>query len=504
MAASTAKRSTEGKKSTTQILPTQEHRNKRSHKQQTQPSTAMAAANQLLSAQKASESGLQVALHPLPILEISDYITRGYQRSYTGAVVGGLLGQQNGREITIEHSFSCKTVKNTDSGLYELDQDWFKKRLDQMKLVHKNPQLDLVGWYSLVSASGPTEVHLPIHRQISAVNESAVLLGFVAESIIAPSSTGDSLPIVIYETNMEAEGEDKEMKDSENPTKMVLRFRQLPYTTETGEAEMIAMQYIREGGGNASLDINLEQFDKKIAVDDGKGKRRAVAAAVSPSTKRKGKGKAVEEEVLAQEEVGEGGSFSSPDANLSKVEAEHMAALQAKYNAIKMLKARVALIATYLQRLPPVYTSGEQTTAEAAELAKGSGGQFTVPSNNVLRHIQALVTNVELVTPTEQAALQRELQKETNDVKLISLISDLVKSVSEVREAGRKFHIVEGQKRMRHPGGNVFGAEGALGTPGGGGGGGGGPGGQGGQGGHLGGLGGVRSSQGLTVDIYDR
>lgn len=88
------------------------------------------AANELLSAQKSSDSGLQVALHPLPILEISDYITRSYQRNYTGAVVGGLLGQQNGREITIEHSFSCKTIKNQD-GLYELDMDWFKNRLDQ-------------------------------------------------------------------------------------------------------------------------------------------------------------------------------------------------------------------------------------------------------------------------------------------------------------------------------------------------------------------------------------
>ena len=88
------------------------------------------AANELLSTQKASDTGLEVVLHPLPILEISDFIVRGYQRGLQGAVVGVLLGQQNGREITIEHSFSCKSAKN-DDGFYELDPEWFKQRLEQ-------------------------------------------------------------------------------------------------------------------------------------------------------------------------------------------------------------------------------------------------------------------------------------------------------------------------------------------------------------------------------------
>ena len=88
------------------------------------------AANPLLSIQKPSDSGLQVVLHPLPILEISDYIARAYQRGLRGAVVGALLGQQNGREVTIEHSFSCKSDKN-DDGNYELDEEWFKERLEQ-------------------------------------------------------------------------------------------------------------------------------------------------------------------------------------------------------------------------------------------------------------------------------------------------------------------------------------------------------------------------------------
>jgi COP9 signalosome complex subunit 6 len=86
-------------------------------------------SNPLISTQS-SDSGLEVALHPLPLLEISDYITRGYQRGISGAIVGGLLGQQNGREITVEHSFSCKTDKNA-KGEYRLDLAWFNNRLEQ-------------------------------------------------------------------------------------------------------------------------------------------------------------------------------------------------------------------------------------------------------------------------------------------------------------------------------------------------------------------------------------
>lgn len=327
-----------------------------------------------------------------------------------------------------------------------------------MKLVHKSPALDLVGWYSLVAKTGPAAVHLPIHRQISAHNESAVLLGFHIEDMLAPAS-GDPLPITVYESNMEAddsretEGEDKEMKDAEAATKMVLRFRKLPYTTETGEAEMIAMQFVREGGANAAVDSTekhiLEQFDKKVAVDDGKGKRRAVAYEESSKSKKDSSATSAEQ------------TAADPDANLSRAEAEYMSALQAKYNAIKMMKSRLALVITYLQRLPSGFTQGTQTTSEAADFARGSNSAHTIPSNTILRHIQALVTNADLVAPAEQATLEREIQRETNDVNLIAMISDLVSSVNEVREAGKKFHIVESARHSRHgrsagPGGPQF------------------------------------------------
>jgi COP9 signalosome complex subunit 6 len=85
--------------------------------------------NPLLSSQKSSDSGLQAVLHPLVLLTISDYITRHTLREQTGAIVGALLGQQNGREVTIEHAFECATkIQNGD---VMLNASWFSERLDQ-------------------------------------------------------------------------------------------------------------------------------------------------------------------------------------------------------------------------------------------------------------------------------------------------------------------------------------------------------------------------------------
>jgi len=85
--------------------------------------------NPLLSTQKSSDSGLQVALHPLVLLTISDYVTRHTLRQQTGPIVGALLGQQNGREITIEHAFDCLLVE-VDREII-LNQAWFEDRLQQ-------------------------------------------------------------------------------------------------------------------------------------------------------------------------------------------------------------------------------------------------------------------------------------------------------------------------------------------------------------------------------------
>lgn len=84
----------------------------------------------LLSTQKSSQ--LQAVLHPLVLLTISDYITRHTLREQKGPIVGALLGQQNGREITIEHAFECHIVEAPlMAGGYLIDPVRFSSRLEQ-------------------------------------------------------------------------------------------------------------------------------------------------------------------------------------------------------------------------------------------------------------------------------------------------------------------------------------------------------------------------------------
>lgn len=70
-----------------------------------------------------------VILHPLPLISISDYVVRHTLRQQPGPVVGALLGQQNGREISIEFAYETKT--NVNNGDVSLDVSWFDERLEQ-------------------------------------------------------------------------------------------------------------------------------------------------------------------------------------------------------------------------------------------------------------------------------------------------------------------------------------------------------------------------------------
>lgn len=82
-----------------------------------------------------SDSGLHIALHPLVLLTISDYATRHAARQQTGPIVGAILGQQQGRQITLEHAFDCHTISNSENEIV-LDSSWFSSRVQQCMSHH--------------------------------------------------------------------------------------------------------------------------------------------------------------------------------------------------------------------------------------------------------------------------------------------------------------------------------------------------------------------------------
>jgi COP9 signalosome complex subunit 6 len=93
---------------------------------------AEAPKNPLISTARASDSSPTVQLHPLVLLTISDCITRHTLRQQTGPVVGAIIGQQNGQEITMEVAFQAK-LKANDAGDVVLDEEWFNKRIEDCK-----------------------------------------------------------------------------------------------------------------------------------------------------------------------------------------------------------------------------------------------------------------------------------------------------------------------------------------------------------------------------------
>lgn len=296
-----------------------------------------------------------------------------------------------------------------------------------MRVVHKDRELDLVGWYTLLPRGGPGPNILPIHTQILERNESAILLGLHTDQV-GDESIGGKLPVTLYETIYEVEGtkeaqddgEDKEMKDGDAQLKP--KFREIPFVVETGEAEMISMSSVAGGAANAaSAQVREKQKEQeKENKPDAKGKGKG-----------KGKGKEVAKEI---EKV------DPTTVPLSKEDEEMVAALQTKANAIRMLKSRIDLIIKYLQRLPPPYA------AEVEAEANGVGEGHTEPSQTLLRLIQALVHRLSLVEPADAEEFKMELLREENDVQTINLLTELMSRVNETRDVGRKFSAVESGK----------------------------------------------------------
>jgi COP9 signalosome complex subunit 6 len=233
----------------------------------------MANQTDSLLSQKSSDSGLHIQLHPLVLLTISDHITRHVRRGQKGPILGALLGQQHGREITVEHGFECLVVEEDSNGEIQMPNEWFVDRVKQCKVtqnahtghsnrfkdkdVHKVPALDLVGWWSTSPPSGPTKAHLPIHRQIlQSHNESAIFLAFHPTQAQKVSSGRSKLPVSIYESVYEGESATdggKAMQVDGEEQSLNIRFREIPYTVETGEAEMIGIDTVARTARNAAV-----------------------------------------------------------------------------------------------------------------------------------------------------------------------------------------------------------------------------------------------------------
>lgn len=319
----------------------------------------------------------------------------------------------------MEVAFQAKTMIHED-GTVLLDDSYFMERVEQYKEVYKSPQLELVGWFAVGPLSGPQSHHVPVHAQLQQQGyESACLLLFHPN---APM-TGGKLPLSIYEGVVAGEGA---MDTDESAP---LKFRKLNYAVETGEAEMISVDSVAKGSGNATA-IPVTA-DTSASTTKGTDK-----------TKGKGKGKdSSSDEVLT--------NGTSDETYLSPEDDELITTLTAKSNAIKMLTARISLIRSYLSSLPPSYLTDAALPPTAD----------TKLDHQILRSILALQARIPLLVPPDRQAFEKETLEQKSDTALVQLLSSITSSVHETGEMNRKNGIVESARALK-AGGRRLGLDG--------------------------------------------
>ncbi|KAF2751562.1 hypothetical protein M011DRAFT_395202 [Sporormia fimetaria CBS 119925] len=386
---------------------------------------ATEAENPLLSTSRASDTSPTVQLHPLVLLTISDCITRHILRQQQGPIAGAILGQQNGQEVTMEVAFQAKLVPDP-TGEVVLDQEWFGKRLEDYKIVHKDPQLDLVGWFTLAPSSGPQPDLLPIHTQIANLyTETPLLFCFHPEDASSNATASGKLPLTIYEPvyeNASSGANDKSMDiDGAAPSKSV-KFRELVYSIETGEAEMIAVDFVARGGGGAHA-----TQDRKLPGP----------STVEPPKDEKAKGKTKEK---AKADIIDVDKVLTPD------DEEVLSTLTAKMNAIRMLQRRISLLRTYLSSLPPSYLTDPSLPFSSPSPTDPT--QLPI-NHSILRSISATLARINILSPPDTEAFVLESQQEASDVQLVSLLASITNSVSAVKELGHKSFVIENARGHR-------------------------------------------------------
>lgn len=120
-------------------------------------------------------AGLEIFVHPLVVVNISDHFTREKCINKNPRVFGVLLGQQEGRRVEISNSFEMLLVDG------QIDPEFMTTRQDQCMSnfflylfiliyvsvfrVFEKESCEILGWYSTGSKVMDGDIH--IHEQVS-------------------------------------------------------------------------------------------------------------------------------------------------------------------------------------------------------------------------------------------------------------------------------------------------------------------------------------------------
>jgi len=182
-------------------------------------------------------ASITVALHPLVIMNISDHYTRiKAQEEIVPNVFGAILGKQNGRHLELFNSFELQHTENAETGDVDIEMNYLRDKEEQFRQVFKD--IDFLGWYTVGTANA-TEKDILIHKQLTAVNESALLMK------LDPASTTGNLPVTIYESMIDIQDDQPRML-----------FIEVAYTLVTEEAERIGVDHVARLSSAGTSDVS--------------------------------------------------------------------------------------------------------------------------------------------------------------------------------------------------------------------------------------------------------
>jgi len=201
------------------------------------------------SSMKEAKGSLDVMLHPLVIINISDHYTRA---KVTGGasvrVYGALLGFQAGRRVDIENSFEFLVAKD-EAGEWKVDVELIRTRLGLYKRGFD--AIDIVGWYS--TGRDVASDDLSLHQQMEQFNENPFYLVLDPQ----PLPGAKELPILLLETNVKTVAQTVQTE-----------FARVPYHIDSSDAERIAVDHVSRvsGSGKSQLTSHLVNMHSSIKM----------------------------------------------------------------------------------------------------------------------------------------------------------------------------------------------------------------------------------------------
>lgn len=183
-------------------------------------------------------AALDVHLHPLVLINISDQVVRFRSSGRPeGVACGALIGAQEGRRVDIHNSFDL--VVESDASRAP-DFEFFKERLGQYLEVF--PKYEFLGWYT--TGAEPQDSDKVVHKKFQEVTENDnpfLLLLDTAKLSGEMASQSEELPVKIFDAKLQLSG-----------TETQLQWNEVCYQIDTLDAERISVNHVKKSGTQSS------------------------------------------------------------------------------------------------------------------------------------------------------------------------------------------------------------------------------------------------------------